>query len=299
MDKDKLANETVDSSVLQYINAAASSGDRARTVLIVMLVASVFVFTQIRNADGWLDRRINTRIYALRLLDKDFDANKDVLSKDPKDHAIETELYNRARYFINISGYKTGDANDKDRLLSQINHLTDMRDEQMRLVRLPFFGAVFDANDMGIFAGITFTVVLLWLTLATIRERRNVQVAFEAAESHGSLRFCYNLLSMQQVLTVPPTKANRYLQSLGYISNALYVMPLVIYGVLFHHDWITRDTGYALGWDKMNILLGASGVLFVLILILTIICIVTSLKMDKDWVRYTSKVRSLNQIQPK
>lgn len=293
MDKDELANKTEDSSVLQYINVAASATDRARTVIIVMLVASVFVFTQLRNADGWLDRRIDVRIYALRLLDKNFDADKEILSKPPQDRDKEAELYKRARHFIDGSGYKVDDASDKDRLQTQIKDLTRMRAEQMRLVRIPFFGAVFDANDTGIFAGITFSVVLFWLALTINRERRNIQIAFRTAEAQGKLHLCYNLLAMQQVLTVPPTKANRFWKPLGYMSKALYLMPLVIYGCLFHHDWSTRDTGYGLGWDKMNTLLWSSGVFFVLILILTVICFVISLKIDNDWVRYTKKIRSL------
>jgi hypothetical protein len=289
MDKDELASKTEDSSLLQYINVAASAIGRARTVIIVMVVACVLVFTQIRNADGWLDRRITVRIYALRLLDKNFDDKKEVLSKPLDQQAKESELYDRARYFIGDAGYKIGDPNDQERLKAQINDLIKIRDEHMRLVRLPFFGAAFDANDTAIFAGITFTVVLLWLTLTMHRERLNTQIAFRIAEVQGSLQLCYNLLAMQQVFTVPPTRANRYWKFLGYISKSLYAMPLVIYGVLFHHEWNTRGTGYALGWDKMKTLLWACGVFFVLIFILTIICFNTSLKIDKDWVRYTKR----------
>jgi hypothetical protein len=296
MGKDELADKTEDSSVLQYINVAALAIDRVRTVIIVMLVASVFVFTQVRNSDGWLDRRIEVRNYALRVLDENSDYKEEVLSKDPKERDAETQKYDRATYFIVKSGYKIGDQNDKDRLLDEIKNLTHARSEQMRLVHLPFFGAVYDADDTGIFAGITFTVVLFWLTLAINRERRNTQIAFRAAENRGGLQFCYNLLGMQQVLTVPPTNANRFWKPLGYISKALYVMPLVVYGFLFYDDWSTRDVGYSLGWDKMNTLLKASGAFFILILVLTIICLVTSLKIDKDWAGYTEKVRSLTEI---
>ncbi|MGB7923035.1 MAG: hypothetical protein WCF57_07300 [Pyrinomonadaceae bacterium] len=297
MGEDDLASKAEDSSVLEYVKVAASAIDRARTVIIVMLVASVFVFTQIRNSDGWLDRRIEARIYGLRLLDKDFDETKDVLSKPPGERPAEALRYERARYFIDRSGYKTGDPDDKERLRSELKDMTRARGEQMRLVRLPFFGAVFDADDMGIFAGITFTVVLFWLTLTINRERRNTQIAFRAAETQGSFRLCYNLLAMQQVLTVPPTRANKFWKPFGYISKALYVMPLVIYGFLFHHDWDTRHVGNALGWDKMTTLLWASGAFFVLILILTIICFSTSLKIDKDWIIYTRKVKSLIKTQ--
>jgi len=68
MADNELTNGTDTSSVNQYIKATASATDRTRTVIIVMVVASVVVFTQIRNADGWLDRRIDVRAHALRLL---------------------------------------------------------------------------------------------------------------------------------------------------------------------------------------------------------------------------------------
>ena len=64
---------------------------------------------------------------------------------------------------------------------------------------------------------------------------------------------------MQQVLTVPPTRVNKYWKFLGYVSKALYVMPLMTYGLLFYHEWNTRNVGYALGWDKMKTLLSACG----------------------------------------
>ena len=294
MSEEELANKTEDSSVLQYINVAATAIGRARTIIIVLVVASVFVFTQVRNADGWLDRRITVRTYALRLFNPTFDDKKDVLSKPPEKRDAEAQLYERARYFIDNSGYIIGDPNDEDRLKTQIKDLIRMRDEQLRLIRLPFFGAAYDANDTAIFAGITFSVVLFWLTLTMNRERLNTKIAFSIAEANGSFQLCYNLLAMQQVLTVPPTRANRYWKILGYISKALYVMPLAIYGLLCHHEWDTRNVGYALGWDKENTLLQSCGFFLALILILTIICFATSLKIDKDWVKYTQKVRTLS-----
>lgn len=293
MDKDGLAHNREDSLVLHYINVTASAIGRVRIVIIVMIVACVFVFTQVRNSDGWLDRRITVRIYALRLLDKDFDDQKEVLSKSEDKRASEAELYKRARNFIEVQRYTIGDQDEKDRLQNQIKDLIRIRDEQMRVVRLPFFGAAFDANDTAIYAGITFSVVLFWLTLTMNRERLNTQVTFRIAESRGSLRLCYNLLAMQQVLTLPPTRANRYWKILGYVFKLLYVTPLAIYGLLFHHELDTRATGNSLGWDKLVTLLWACGAFFILILILTIICFTTSLKIDKDWAKYTEKVKSL------
>ena len=173
------------------------------------------------------------------------------------------------------------------RLTTELEGLEKLRDEQLRLVRLPFFGAVFDADDMGIFAGITFTVVLLWLTLALNRERRNTEIAFREAKERGRSQLCYDLLSMQQVLTVLPNAQSRIWKPLGYLSKALYVMPLVVYSCLYYQDLMTRDIGNALGWDKMDTLLVASGVFFVLILGLTIACLITSVRISKDWTRYT------------
>jgi hypothetical protein len=290
-------NQVSDSLVLQYVEAAALAGDRVRTVIIVMLVASVFVFTQIMNADGWWDRRIETRVYALRLLDSNFDEKADILSKDPQAQEKETVIYQRARHFINNSGYKVNDKNDQDRLKDQIKELTKLRDQELRLVRLPFFGAAFDANDMGIFAGITFTVVLLWLALTIKREHRNIQIAFGIAKTKESFQLCYNLLAMRQVISVPPTLANRLSRPLGYMFKVLYLMPLLIYVCLFYHDWDTRSTGHGLGWDKMNRLLWVSGICLFFILILTIICFAIIYKKDKDWVEYTKKVRELIQTQ--
>lgn len=280
------------SSITQYIKATTSATDRTRTVLIVMVVASVVVFTQIRNDDGWFDRRIAVRQHALRLLDSKFDADKAVSSLQAGDRADECLWYERAQYFITKSGYRVDDSGDQARLGHEIEDLTKLRDEQLRLVRLPFFGAVFDADDMGIFAGITFTVVLLWLTLSISRERRNTELSFKIAKTLNKSPLCYDLLAMQQVLYVPPNAPSRIWKPLGYVSKALYILPLVVYGYQFYRDWKTRFVGNALGWDKMNTLLWASGAFFTLILCLTVVCLITSLRMANDWREYAKQASS-------
>ncbi|MBC7909487.1 MAG: hypothetical protein H7Y30_03240 [Pyrinomonadaceae bacterium] len=287
---DEQLNE-IETSLLQYINATTSAGNRARTVIIVMLVASVYVFTQVRNADGWLDRRIEVRVNALRLF-KNFDKDKVALPGEPKDPPPAGENRDRAQAFIN-RGYRIDNYDDYTRLQTQTQSLIRMRDEQLRLVRLPFFGAAFDANDMGIFAGITFTVVLFWLFLTIHVERSNLQTTFRVAEAQGSLRHCYNLLAMQQVLSVPPTMANKLWRPFGYISKLLYLMPLGVYIWLFHHDSETQDSGYILGWDHMTHLMRTSKVCLVLIFIFTTLCLVISFLKDREWTKYTEKIKSL------
>jgi hypothetical protein len=290
MDNEKSRHEPEGSSVLQYVKATTAASERARTVIIVMVVASVVVFTQIRNDDGWLDRRINVRTHALRLLDSTFDQKKEIDAQKPEDRKGERDWYIRAEYFVAARKYKAGSAEDRQRLQNEIDGLIKLRAENMRVVHLPFFGAVYDANDTLIFAGITFTVVLLWLTLSLNRERRNIQITFHEAEALGKSRLCYDLLVMQQVLTIPPASQGVVWKSISYVSKALYVMPLVFYSWQLHNDWQERgDAGHPLGWDMMHHVLAAGGFFFVLILCLTVVCLATSFRLREDWVRYAEQ----------
>lgn len=297
MNNEEPDEEKMDSSVLQYIKATTAASERARTVIIVMVVASVVVFTQIRNDDGWLDRRINVRIYALRLL-SDIDQEKEISSKPLNKQGVERDWYERAQKFINQNNYSTNDkakANDIERLKGELGELVKLRAENMRLVRLPFFGAVYDANDTVIFAGITFSVVLLWLTLALNRERRNIEITFRAAKSQQKSRLCYDLLAMRQVLTVPPTTDGTIWKAISYATKALYIMPLLVYGWLLALNWINRErAGDPLGWDKVHRAFASGGLFFAVILCLTLVCLFTSLILGRDWARYAKQAEAEN-----
>jgi hypothetical protein len=268
-----------ESSVLQYVKAAASSSDRARTVIIVMVTTSVLVFVGFWNnsGGGWLDQRIELRRDALRFFNEPgFDPEKDG-SLTPEDQ----ERYKRAKQFISNAKLNPRSPDDKEQLLDEIKELRKVRIEKIRLIQVPFFGAVFDMNDMGIFAGITFIIVLLWFRYSLSRQLSNFRLTFKEAEDKGQLKLCYDLLAMQQVLTVPPIGGQKRQKIWAAIAKVLFFIPLLVQLEQIRLNWATRSYGYVLSEKLTIILLITNAISLLITAILTWQCVSLSLQVDK------------------
>ncbi|HBB88637.1 MAG TPA: hypothetical protein DC047_13585 [Blastocatellia bacterium] len=248
--------------------------------MIVMISASVLVFVGFWNSrpgGGWLDQRINVRKDALKFFEPGFDP------QGPKMTLQEKERYARAKQFLDNANFDISNVDDKEQILDEVKELRKVRIEKIRLIQIPFFGAVFDMNDMGIFAGITFTIVLLWFRYSMSRELRCFRLAFKEARDQGQLRLCYDLLAMQQVMTVPPMYGQKLKKTWVLIAKALFFIPLLILAVQFRLNWVSRSYGYVLSEKLMNILLIVNGVSLIIAAILTWHCLAISLRADRLW----------------
>ena len=150
------------------------------------------------------------RVAALKFFDHDYAALKvgEMAAHDP-------DLYRRATLYLKRRNLNPQSADDKKRLEDELADYRKVAVEQVSFVHIPFFGAVFDHNDMGMFGGFTVAVLLLWLRYSLARELSNLKLIFENPALRENRRRCYELLAMQQVLTVPHTSRSIPLPCLG------------------------------------------------------------------------------------
>jgi hypothetical protein len=284
----KLNTKPDESTVLLYIEAATSASDRVRTVLIVMVTASVLAFVGFINSSprgGWLDHRINIRKDALRLFDPAFDPNSPNLTPEEK------ERYSRAKKYLDNAKLDVRNADDKKQVEGEVTELRKVRIEKIRLIQLPFFGAAFDMNDMGIFAGITFAVVLFWLRYSLARQLTNFRMAFKVAEGdREQLKVCYDLLGMKQMLTIPPMPGEKWRRLWSFGAKLLFLIPVFILANLLKLNWQSREAGKLLSPVLMSKLLQVNAAAVVVCLILTLACLYLSWQSDKVWVEQARKV---------
>jgi len=293
--------------ILEYVEAAVTSSDRARAVIIVMITASVLAIMPTWNAggmwedgEGWMDSRINTRKAALRFFDPYYDPDNPKLSEKEKD------MNRRAFNFLESSGLKRGKLEHKKILDEEITQLKKIRSEQMNIIHTPFFGAAFDVNDLGFFSGITFAIVLVWLRFSLARELRNLKLAFNEAESKRGklLRLCYDLLAMHQVLSVPPMpREKRRFFRWGrwfWVSTALslYLVPALVYGYHLESNRQSIGIGMMLNPANVTFQLKAGAGLWSLIIVLTITCFVYHLRIDGEWRRVCKKIEGQHPSDP-
>jgi hypothetical protein len=273
----------------QYVDAAASSASRARAILIVMITAGVLTFVAYWNTrpDAWLTGRINKANAALRLFDPNTKGRLSENAAKQKFAETEEELHQSAKKFI-----EDRNITDRDLLVDFIERLRGLQLEQVTTLHVPFFGVTFDVNDLGIFAGLTFSVILLWFRFSLVRELINLRETFIEAKELGDeyRHHCYNLLAMRQVLTIPPmpNEVREPSNVLGrgfwrIFPEVLFFLPFIVYTRLFFHDLQTIDLAATISQLGAAALIVLSFGFLIIILVFTLVCWRLSREISREW----------------
>lgn len=282
-------------NIKQYIDASAGSADRARFVLLVMVTASVLALLAMWNSrqGNMTIMRLAVATHAQKFYDPADAAGRTILPDDKVRPLFTTqEEFDSTKHFMKQA--RTRFAN-LDHLKKYVESLERTRTERIINVSVPFFGIVFDINDLGMLAGISFFITLLLFRFSLFRELRNVRLVFKQASTVEQLELCYNRLAMQQVLTSPPpldlmlAGENEWEGALrlrglfwDHVSKLLYVLPLVAHAFIFWNDWNTishvKDV-----YPGIEGSLWVSGVFLALNALLTLVCLSLGLKIDKTW----------------
>jgi len=298
----------------QYLNASITSAGRARFVLLVMVTASVLSLLAM-----WNSRQGNMTLARLKVAtnaQKFFDSNdkKTILADDDvrplfndKDGKFDEAAFNSAKSFL---GQQRGRFADLEHLRRYIEALERTRIERIVNVSIPFFGSAFDINDLGMFAGVSFFIILLLFRFSLFRELRNVRLVFKQAHTVEQLELCYNRLAMQQVLTIPPpldttspdeAKWGDWLRVRGLfwdnVSRLLFALPLIAHILIFWNDWGTYDVRNV--YPSIGISQWVSGIFLFLNALLTAVGLSLSLKLDKTWrnhARFIIKHRTVTPV---
>ncbi len=280
--------------IKQYIDASAGSAARARFVLLVMVTASVLALLSMWNSrpGNMTLSRLKVATNAQKFYDQRDTSGKSILPDEEvrPQFASEQEFRNAKSFMVQA---RTRFA-DLEHLKRYINFLERTRTERIVNVSVPFFGIVFDINDLGMFAGITFFIVLLLFRFSLFRELRNVRLVFKQARSVVQLELCYNRLAMQQVLTNPPPldmvspgekdwRKGLKLRGLFWenVSKLLYVLPLIAHALIFYNDWDTYEVKDV--YPSIGVSLWVSGVFLGINTLLTAVCLSLGFKIDRTW----------------
>jgi hypothetical protein len=302
--------------IKQYIEAATDAAERSRRVLIVLITASVLTLVATWNSreDGWFDESYNLVKAASILITEN---NKPISLNDPEIIALsegdKTNLYERAEQYL-----KQSHITKREDVQKILDSLASQRAEHLAMVRMPFFGVGFHINDIGIFAGLTFAVVLLWFRFSLVREVNNLRRAFHKAGKqdeaqaeangrdgsgeHQQLQFCYDMLAMRQVLTTPKmlplveknTSLGRLRRSWHRLSwhrqmfwfliaKSLFLLPVLVHIIVMINDHASMELGRIVSPSNTDIVLTASWILLVSILILTALCYVLVFNAHTTW----------------
>jgi hypothetical protein len=260
-----------------YVEASWASSNRARFILIVVITASVLVFTAFWNSHqrSWLNKRLHlARVAAIGCPSKWSDQVKNALPKEDQDVYWQSRDFADVRHISNC-----------EHLADLAKQLEEIQSREVNLIRVPFFGVVLDVNDLGSLGGFAFVIILLWFRFSIARELSNLKLTFDVAraQSPDILLRCYELLAMRQVLTVPIVRGQPVRQFWGGLPLVLYVLPFGVQAAVFVNDLFTWDWGFSVSHANTVALLVIGGICLVLIAILTYLCFELSRDIGKLW----------------
>ncbi|HKP71391.1 MAG TPA: hypothetical protein VJT82_00540, partial [Pyrinomonadaceae bacterium] len=292
--------QTSPSDIKQYIKAAAEATERSRRVLIILITASVLALVAVWNSRqaSWFNERYRLINAASMLFDE---KNQRRSLQDPEVVKLRQNdasgLYERAEEYLRYRNI-----NDRGILKNTLDTLNAQRAEHVSTVRMPFFGVGFDVNDIGLFAGFTFAVVLLWFRFSLLREVNNLRLTFFEARKqdkakgesgrHEQLQFCYDLLAMRQVLTTPKmlpqdetdTFLGRPRQIFWFvISKLLFLLPLGVQFLVMRNDKNSEHIGRMISPHNTQLVMRASWLLLLSIVLLLALCYQLVMKAQMTW----------------
>jgi len=256
--------------IQDYLDAASDASKRTRTVIIVIVAASVLMLAGFLNSlqHNWMLQRVRAlaspnSAYMRQKLPEITDEN-------------ELKKHQEVFYAAIVKSYV----------------------ENTYTIRVPFFGITFDVNDLGLLGGIAFIILLVLFRFSLARELDNLIVSFEEVQDQPKMFVTfYNLLAMRQVLTTPPTHAKETVRFLMIVPKMLSILPFTILTVVIAHDFLTYDVGASINaWHTVLIYI-ISSALWAFVLILTVSCLMLWFKMDGIWhkkwqdVQYSKTIR--------
>ncbi|HEV7746299.1 MAG TPA: hypothetical protein VGO56_14970 [Pyrinomonadaceae bacterium] len=259
----------------QYTEAARESTDRTRKILLIMIIASILIFTAFWNTrnEGWVNSRL-----ALAKANLDLWSNKDATPPTGQE-----DVYRQAKQMEVRTKYQAEET---------FFWIQKIRAEQVSQIQVPVLGISFDVNDLGLIGGVTFAVLLMWVNYSLWHHSNNLKLAFDfargldsqGANGEGDQRLLYHTyqnLAMRQVLTIPPrptstkpadTQPDKFKHGIRQVSKLLYALPLLVQARIVFNDWQTIAVGEMTNPKATKFVLAMGTFFFILIAALTVTC---------------------------
>jgi hypothetical protein len=262
---------TYERDIQDYLDATGESARRTRNVIIVLVIATVLVFSGLLNSQqtNWMHKR----------LDKLHDMRSDYVTSKLGAYPLRAEFKDDPAYKLAVEAYER-------RYLEFWAAVARTYVDNSWVIRVPFFGFSFDVNDLGLLGGIGFLTILVCLRFCLSRELNNLRLSFDVARqaSLSELREFYTLLAMRQVFTVPKTAYIARSKFLLVTPKLIAWLSVAVYFAVTLNDASTGWVAGALSADfRFRFLVSFEGVVLVLLSVLATGVTQRLVRMDRIW----------------
>jgi hypothetical protein len=259
-------HSTYERDIQDYLDATGESAKRTRNVTVVLVIATVLVFSGLLNSQqtNWMHKRLG----------KLQDIHSEYVAAKIGDYPQRGD-------FKDDTAYKSATEVYEHRYLDFWGAVTRTYVDNSWVVRVPFFGVSFDVNDLGLLGGIGLLITLVCLRFCLTRELNNLKLSFDVAKEAGiaELREFYTLLAMRQVFTVPMTAHIKRSKFLKITPKLIAWLSVAVYLAVVLNDAETGFVSRELSADtRFRFLISFEGVVFVL---LSILAMGVTLRFDR------------------
>lgn len=269
---------------------------RSRWILIILVTASTVLFVGYWNAlpQSWTRSRADV-LYDV-LLYRAYDPSE---SFDSSRHlAIDKKRFEQLKAYcderhLSLRGVRgIGETNApwgeevllRQRLERMLQARDDVFSKHVLLLSIPFFGVAVDVNDLGVFGGITLTILLVMYLFSLSRERDSLQHALQRKSQRVPLARFYPLISSAQVLEVPQPLWGRRVHPLRRAMNeALSLLPSIIQLLIVTHDYRTWGMGSSIAHESTKYSLALSCAFLMAIIVLTALVLDVHGEISRLW----------------
>jgi len=280
MSEPEHASMTEDFELEQYIHALTTSSNRIRYLIFAVAIAAAVVFVSFRhgNKDGWTVSRANLMRDALNA--DIWNPNTGALVKGDQIKACAAEVEKEPRLLFpwglekrdkrikEISAkyeFPQNDCwkldyvvfmvnlNDKKSVASWLEKFEQAQVNGVIVKNVPFLGIPFDVNDLGIFSGLIFTILMVALWFSMVRHQENLYLSMwkvheltkqsDGQHPDGRANLLYHSLAMAQLFTTPPTLARWETGLTDRLPRLFFLIPLCMQGFFVWNDLNTFDRG--------------------------------------------------------
>jgi hypothetical protein len=201
-----------------YLDATTQATRRARGTILILVTASVLIFASLLNSlkHEWTRQRLER------------------IGKEPYGVYVNDLIGPR----------KDGDAERKQRYEALYTAAVREFVDTAFIVHVPLLGFSFDVNDLGLVGGSGFIVLLSMLLFSLKRELSNLITSFGEAKRQHQLRVFYDLLAMEQVLTVPEGLQIPRSLFLRVVPKVILCIPAAVYlcrWARYNNHWRRRQ----------------------------------------------------------
>lgn len=316
-----------EAQVEHYVKGFKDSSDRVRYVMITLTVACTLIFVGYNNTrrHAWFDSRVeiaraaadawgpdttdlNTVFNGLTAEIREVESSQggDGEGQNPQkvysvvvdtglepvqpvDKSAEGGLTDRAIQWAQGRGLKS-----RSSIEDVIRIMEEVRIQNANVMRMPILGLAFDINDLGLFSGISFVVLMVMLAFALSRYHENLflslwkvrQICKE--EKRPSVRgseanLVYHSLAMAQLFSKPPTLARPNSGAGKSLSKLVLLVPVSIQGLIFYHDCRTMAIGEIFDGSATGISVVAQSLCIAVVTGLTLVCLAYMRSSELRW----------------